>query len=121
MQKLKIYIYIFDKSENILSKKLIFRSYSDTYDENNKHYKNVLKDSDKYEGNVKFDKIIDYYKKKYNNYEWVEIQIEEYYIDDRNNNNTSINDNTPGMPTIANKPIYYNIPINKTVNNNLQM
>ena len=108
MQKLKIYIYVFDKFQNVLSKKLIFRSYSDTYDKNNKHYINVIGESDKYAGNIKLDQIIDYYKKKYYNHEWVEIQIEEYYIDDRNNDNTPINDNSPSMPTIANKPIYPN-------------
>ena len=120
MQKVKIYIDLYDKLRNPIKRVMIMRIYADTYNKNQIHEIETYSSTDsKYEKNYKLDPILKYYKDKYNsNFE--DLYIEEYYLDGYDNNDITISNKAPMSP-IDNKPMYANDnPISKVLHNNLQ-
>jgi len=79
MQKIKIYIDMYDDKNRIKGNKLILKIYSDTYDKESEHIiKESYEQDIKYKMNYKLDEIIKKYKLRYKSKN-EKIRIKEYY------------------------------------------
>lgn len=121
MQKIKIYIDLYDKLMNKIKRILILRIYSDTYNKNKIHEINEYSMKDgKYENNYKLDGLKYYYKTKYNSH-IEDFYIEEYYLNGYDNDDITINNNTPMSPIDKTPMNPDDNPIEKLLNYNVNI